>query len=112
MLHRLKQGWQDLKRGRPGCRFQDRHARRRQAARGMAGRCALVCLGLLVLLAGIVLLPLPGPGMLIVAAGAFLVAEGSHTMAKALDSLELRARRVYSAWRSSYRQRPTRSDSR
>ncbi|HET7670706.1 MAG TPA: PGPGW domain-containing protein [Burkholderiales bacterium] len=108
----FRQGWQDLKRGRPGRRFQDRYARRRQAARGMAGKCAFVCLGLLVLLAGIVLLPLPGPGMIIVAAGALLMAEGSRTMAKALDSLELRVRRAYAAWRSSPRSRPTRSDSR
>ena len=109
---RLKQGWQDLTRGQPGHRFQDRYARRREAARGVLGKCAFVCLGVLILVAGIVLLPLPGPGMLIVAVGALLMAEGSHTMAKLLDALELRARRLYSSLRPSPRQRPTRSGSR
>lgn len=107
MLDAAKKSWRELKAGQPGRRFQDRYARRREAARGPLGKCAFVCLGVLVLLAGIVLLPLPGPGMVVVAAGAVVMAEGSRTMARTLDSLELRARRVYAAWRSSSRQRRT-----
>ena len=112
MLHRLKEGWRDLKRGQPGRRFQDRYARRREAARGLAGKCALLCGGVLIVLIGIVLLPLPGPGMIVVAVGALLMAKGSRTVARMLDALELRARRAYSAWRPSSRQRLTRSGSR
>ena len=112
MIGRLQQGWQELKRGQPGRRFQDRYARRREAVRGVLGKCAFVCLGVLILLAGIVFLPLPGPGMIIMAVGALLMAEGSRTMAKALDALEVRARRLYSSLRPSSRQRLTRSGSR
>lgn len=107
----MKKGWQELKRGRPGHRFQDRYARRRESARGIAGKCAYVCAGVLILLLGIVFLPLPGPGMVIVALGALVMAEGSRTAAKTLDALELRARRLYSTLRPS-RQPLRRSGSR
>lgn len=107
----MRKSWLELKRGRPGRRFQDRHARGRESARGVAGKCAFVCVGVLILLVGIVLLPLPGPGMVIVALGALVMAEGSRTAAKALDALELRARRLYSTLRPS-RQPPRRSGSR
>ena len=99
----MRKSWQDLKRGQPGRRFQERYARRRQSARGLAGKCAFVCAGALILLLGIVFLPLPGPGMVIVALGALVMAEGSRTAAKALDALELRARRLYSMLRPSQR---------
>ena len=112
MLARLKEGWRELKRGQPGRRFQDRYARRRGAARGVLGKCAFVCVGVLVLLVGIVFLPLPGPGMIIVAAGALLMAEGSRTTARALDALELRVRRVYFSLRPNSRQPLRRSGSR
>ena len=52
----------------------------------------MVVLGVLILLAGIVLLPLPGPGMLVVAAGALLMAEGSRAVAGLLDAIEVRVR--------------------
>ena len=107
----MKKSWLELKRGRPGHRFQDRYARRQQSARGAVARCAFVCTGVVIALLGIVFLPLPGPGMIIIALGALLMADGSRTAAKALDALELRARRVYSTLRSS-RQPLRRSGSR
>ena len=112
MLDRMRKSWRELKLGQPGRRFQDRHARRREAGRGTALKCVLIGAGVLIVLVGLVLLPLPGPGMLVVALGALMMADGSRATAKALDSLELRARRLYSALRPSSRQRPTRFDSR
>jgi hypothetical protein len=53
--------------------------------------------GLAVLAAGIVLLPAPGPGMVVVALGAGIVAQASLVAARALDWCELRLRAVL-AW--------------
>ncbi|HWI35270.1 MAG TPA: PGPGW domain-containing protein [Burkholderiales bacterium] len=59
----------------------------------------MIVAGALIALAGIVLLPLPGPGMLVIALGALLVAEESLSVAKALDALERRARPFIERWR-------------
>ena len=47
------------------------------------------------MLAGVAFLPLPGPGLLIIAVGALLMAEVSLSAARALDWLELKARRAF-----------------
>jgi hypothetical protein len=95
LIARLKKGWHELRAGRPGRRFQDRYQRvLESAACGALKKWALVAGGALVIVAGIILLPLPGPGMLIIAAGALLMAERSRAAARALDWLELKARRL------------------
>jgi hypothetical protein len=50
--------------------------------------------GLALMAVGIVLLPMPGPGMLVIAVGAALVAEESKWAAELLDGLELWVRRT------------------
>jgi len=106
LIARLKSGWRELRRGSPGRRFQERYARQQQAGRcGALAKWCIIGGGLLVVLAGVVLLPLPGPGMVIVAFGALMIAGQSRATARALDRLELRARHVYSSWRSN-RRRP------
>lgn len=113
MVARLKQGWRELRRGEPGRRFRARYERRRLRS-GTAGKCLMCALGVLIVLVGIVLLPLPGPGMLIVAFGALLMAEGSLTIAKGLDALELRVRPLVLRLLNSrnWRRPPERSGSR
>jgi len=87
--------WEELKRGKPGHRFQGRYERANR--RGGLRKWALIVGGVLLILAGIVFLPLPGPGILIIAAGGFLMAEESHAAARALDWIELRVRSVISS---------------
>jgi hypothetical protein len=95
MLAHLKKGWRELKQGPPGRRFRERYERGRGGAGGSALRkWGLIGRGALLVLAGIVLLPLPGPGLPVIAAGMLLVAEESHTTAHALDWLEMKARRL------------------
>ena len=95
MIERLKTSWRELRHGKPGRRFRDRYDRRRSHSRHAGGRkWSMIVGGVLIVLAGIVLLPLPGPGMLVVALGALLVAEESLSMARALDWLELKGRRL------------------
>jgi len=86
--------WQELKRGRPGHRFQSRYERNQHARAGAVRKWSLIALGAVLILAGIVFLPLPGPGMLIIAAGAFLMAERSRAAARALDWVEVKVRRL------------------
>ena len=93
MIQRLKAGWRELRHGKPGRRFRDRYERRRNERRHPGEhKWSVIVVGALVILAGIVLLPLPGPGMLVVAAGALLMAEESSALARALDALEVRVR--------------------
>jgi Putative transmembrane protein (PGPGW) len=87
-----KKAWRELKAGKPGRRFQARHERARGG--GALRKWGLIAGGALIVLAGIVLLPLPGPGLLVIAAGALLMAEESRAAARALDWLEMKARRL------------------
>jgi hypothetical protein len=100
----LKTRWRELRRGEPGRRFRARYERRHARARHAGGRkWSVIVAGLLIALAGIVLLPLPGPGLLVIALGALLVAEQSVIAARILDSLEMRGRALIERWRPSQR---------
>lgn len=113
MIERIKQGWRDLRHGEPGRRFRARYERRRQQGRSsIVRKWTVIALGVLITLAGIVFLPLPGPGMLIIAFGLLLMAEESRGIANALDALELRVRGVIARYRSSDRRPLQRSGSR
>ncbi len=87
-----KQGWQRLLRSRPGRRFRERYrrhaddtpARRHWSAAGAVG----------VILLGLILMPFPGPGTLIVIIGLALLAGISARVAGLLDLAELRLRRA------------------
>jgi len=94
VLSYFSESWQELKRGEPGRRFQSRYERGQGGASGRARKWSIIAGGLALVLAGIVFLPLPGPGLLIIAAGALLMAEESLGAARALDWLERKARRV------------------
>lgn len=94
MIQGIKQSWRELRRGRPGHRFQDEYRKRQEAGRSPVKRVAGIGAGLVVLAAGIFFLPAPGPGMVIVALGAAILARESRIAARALDWTELRVRAV------------------
>jgi len=109
VVHALRTRWRELRKGEPGRRFRARYERRHARRRHAGGRkWSVIVAGALIALAGIVLLPLPGPGMLVIAFGALLMAEESLTVAKMLDALELRGRGLIARWRPAL----GRSDSR
>ncbi|HUP95255.1 MAG TPA: PGPGW domain-containing protein [Burkholderiales bacterium] len=91
---RLKRQWRDLAAARPGNRFQQRYARRQQARRSRFSGPLTITAGVLIALCGLVLLPAPGPGMIVVLIGASLIAEESRAAARALDWSEVHARRA------------------
>ncbi len=83
--------WQDFKKSQPGERFEDFY-RKRQADRSSRfpwKRILYVFLGIILSLGGVVLLGMPGPGLLVMALGLALVAGESLTLAKGMDKLEL-----------------------
>jgi len=95
----VRQRWRALKSAPAGQRFQQRfHARRLVRKRGFS-RAVAIFGGLAVLLAGAVMLVAPGPGILVFAMGAALLAEESLWMARLLDSSELRIRNLISTLR-------------
>ena len=94
MLKRLKEYWNELKRGQPGSRFQDQHDKERKEARSTVGRVLRIIAGVVLIPVGVFFLAVPGPGLLVIALGAWLIASEFRVVAAALDALELRIRRI------------------
>lgn len=83
---------------RRGTRFRA-HRRRKQARPHTMRTIVVVGIGVLLVLVGIVLLFLPGPGLLIGAIGLTLIAEESLLVARWLDRADFYLTRAYSRWR-------------
>ena len=94
MFKQLKHNWEALKRGRPGSRFEEQYEQQRNSHPGTAGRVLRLGLGLAILLAGLVLMPAPGPGFIVVGIGALMIAREFKTAAILLDHIEVRGRQV------------------
>ena len=90
MLEKLKHQFHQLKASRPGRRFQDLHERR--ADSGKKRKLLMIGAGIVLLLAGVLMLVAPGPGLLAIAVGIGLIAQEIPSVARALDWLELRIR--------------------
>ncbi len=95
MLDRLKSQWHALRHCPPGERFSRYHAQLRGTGRSPLRRGASVLLGGSLVILGVILLPAPGPGMLVVMAGACVLARESGAVALRLDRLELFARKQW-----------------
>lgn len=86
------QRWKRFKQAVPGQRFQQYFKRRQQAHPGAMWRLFFVGIGILVMVAGLLLLAVPGPGIVVFIVGATLLARESLTAARILDWSELRLR--------------------
>lgn len=76
--------------GKPGRRFSDRyHRRASRVARVLVASC-----GVALIVLGVLLVPTPGPGLLVLLAGALLFAGESRGAARWLDATELRLREL------------------
>src|SRR5215212_2512882 len=94
VIARVKAHWHELALAKQGNRFQQRYARRQRERRSAVSKWLTVGAGVGVSLLGIVMLPAPGPGMIVVVIGASLIAQESRTAARALDWTEVRVRRT------------------
>jgi hypothetical protein len=92
----IKEVWYQFQIGCPGKRVQERHKRKSKATSEKASlrRFLRPAAGILLIIVGIVLLILPGPGLPFVFLGGFLLAERFLAIAKLMDWLELRIRSV------------------
>ncbi len=76
MIEKAKENWRCLKESEPGYRFKDRYHQRQQSrGDGFSLRAVFIMsLGTLVVLVGIIAVPGPGPGWLIILLGLGILA--------------------------------------
>jgi Flp pilus assembly protein TadB len=89
----LKQDWRALSDSPPGRRFQHRYEKKRRGGRSR-GRTLKLSAAIALIVVGIVLLVIPGPGSVLIVIGAALLAEESSRVARSLDLIEMRIRRL------------------
>lgn len=99
MMKKFKQSLREMLKDPPGERFQLRYKRQRHArTRTMVKVLVMLC-GMLLVLVGLFFMVVPGPGLPIVALGGAMVANESLVVARLLDAIELKLRRLYAAVR-------------
>jgi hypothetical protein len=96
MLSRLKRRWNDLRNGQPGYRFRAQFERclPARAGKSFLRRWFAIFVGVVLLIVGIILCFMPGPGLPFVILGASVLAEQFHVVARTLDSLEIKLREM------------------
>jgi len=99
MFESLKQRMHRFLAEPSGRRFRARYARRRSQD-GPLQRALAIGAGLILIAGGIVLLVLPGPGLLGIALGAVLIAGQSKWAAVLLDRVDLFVSRRRARWRA------------
>jgi uncharacterized protein (TIGR02611 family) len=95
MLDRLKAQWSHLARDPPGKRFRMRYERRKRERRSPFVRVAWTVAALLLVVAGIVALPLPGPGSVVIVIGLAVLAQESLALARLCDRAEVALRGLF-----------------
>jgi len=82
--------WHEFRDAAPGTRFLRHHDRVQHESR--AARAAHVVIGLVLVAAGVVMLFIPGPGILAILFGLALIGGVSRTIAERMDRAETRTR--------------------
>lgn len=88
----IRYEWTQLKHDEPGRRFRNHRERMMHGSRVLA--MARAILGVLLLVAGVVLLFMPGPGLLVIVFGFALLAGMSCRLAAVMDRAEPGIRRL------------------
>ena len=103
VLERIKQEWRKFAAEPPGERFEKHYERTRAQQAGAMGRLMWVAAGVLFVLAGIVMLFTPGPGLLSIGFGVTCLSRESRKLSRGCDRLELRIRDQWARWRARKR---------
>ena len=108
-LSHFREHWRELRRGRPGHRFQARYERaRREANRGSVGRrIALLVLAFAMIAIGAVLAVIPGPAIPFFFIAGGLLATESRYVARFMDWMEVLIRKVFAWGKRKWRRLPT-----
>jgi hypothetical protein len=99
MFARLRRNMRNFMTVPSGQRFRA-HYERVRAKPGVWRAVLAIGGGLILLALGIVMLVTPGPGLIVAAIGAALIAGESLVAAKILDRIDLAATRVWTRWRA------------
>jgi hypothetical protein len=101
--------WRELRRSRPGHRFQDRYARARQEDMecGPGQRIALIAIAFVALLVGAFFAVFPGPAIPFFFIGGGLLASESRVIARFMDWAEVKVRDIIAWARRKWRRLPT-----
>jgi uncharacterized protein (TIGR02611 family) len=91
---------------RPGMRFQERFRRRQRQGHKPVTKFFSIVVGSVLVMTGVVLIPMPGPGFLVVLPGAALIAEESYFAARLFDGIELKGRHAGGAATRSWKHAP------
>ena len=104
----LRDDWRELRRSRPGRRFQDRYARVHRQARttSLFQRIALLAAGVLFLVLGGFFAVMPGPALPFFFLAGGLFASESLIVARFMDWSETRVRRLARWARPRWRRLP------
>ena len=96
MIERAKENWRRFMLSKPGYRFQDHHHRCQRGYRGRSYVRGLfgIAWGLVVVVGGVIAVPAPGPGWLIILLGLGVIAGESLSFARSVDRAEVRLRRL------------------
>ncbi len=94
MFDQLRKNWDQFLNSKPGQRFRERYYRRseRKAESTLLKKILIVITGTIIILTGVVLWFIPGPGWLTIFLGAALIAGEFLLVAKFLDFTELKIR--------------------
>lgn len=100
---KLESQWKAFKHDEPGHRFEHQRVRMKENGRGL--RVATTVIGSLLVASGLVMLFIPGPGLLVSFFGLALIAGVSRRLAHLLDRMEPVARRwahrAKAAWKGA-----------
>ena len=86
-----------------GTRFQRLHERKCADGRSIGSRLVWLGMGVVLTLAGLVMLVTPGPGILTLALGIACFAQESLPFARRCDRAEVGMRNFYARWRTRQR---------
>ena len=103
VLERIKEEWRRFAAEPPGERFERHYERKREQEQGALGRAMWIVAGVLFVLAGIVMLFTPGPGLLAIGFGVTCLSRESRRLARGCDRAEMRCRAAWSRWRGGKR---------
>jgi uncharacterized protein (TIGR02611 family) len=103
MMGQIKEGWRQLRDCRPGSRFREQHRRRHEGGQPAWRRPVFLTLGSLLVVAGVFLMPAPGPGFVVVFIGGLLLSRESLAVARFFDWLEMRLLRLLAWGRRTWR---------
>ena len=104
MIGRARENWRRFKESKPGHRFQDHYRHQQQSSSGRSNLRVILSIvgGFLVVGGGVIAVPGPGPGWLIILLGLGMIAGVSLSFASFIDRVEVKlrglARRVVGIW--------------